>query len=257
MMNKTFAVICALVVVFASISAGVSVAVLSDKESVSLGFSADVPAPPPVMLSDNMTGSVNASTVGVTSVENASGSGPVTATTNGTAEPPVPDSNESLNSGPLDKNDDGATRNATGDEQVSGLPAPGESTNGTNASATLSGPTGDESLADDEQTSPSEQNSTSSKESNEDPSGAEADQSSDSDSPNSSSSDTGDDSDDSDPPDSEESDTSDSEESDTSDSEESDTSDSEESDSDTISDSNEADIGSSSDAINDSSDRSE
>lgn len=240
-MNKTFAVICALVVVFASISAGVSVAVLSDKESVSLGFSADVPAPAPVMLSDNMTGSVNASTVGVTSVENASGSGPVTATTNGTAEPPVPDSNESLNSGPLDKNDDGATRNATGDEQVSGLPAPGESTNGTNASATLSGPTGDESLADDEQTSPSEQNSTSSKESNEDPSGAQADQSSDSDSPNSSSSDAGDDSDDSDPPDSGESDTSDSEES----------------DSDAISDSNEADIGSSSDAINDSSDRSE
>ena len=246
MMNKTFAVICALIVVFASISAGVSVAVLSDKESVSLGFSADVPAPDPVVLSDNMTGPVDASTVGVTSVENASESGPVTATTSGTAEPPAPDSNESLSSGPPDRNDDRASRNATGDEHVSDLPAPSESTNGTNASTTLSGPTGDESLTDDGQTSSSEQNSTSSEESNDAHSGAGADQPSDSDSPNPPSSDTG--------GDSEELDTSDGEESNTSDGEESNTSDGEESDSDASSASNEADIQFDSDEINDSSD---
>jgi len=245
-MNKTFAVICALIVVFASISAGVSVAVLSDKESVSLGFSADVPAPDPVMLSDNMTGPVDASTVGVTSVENASESGPVTATTSGTAEPPVPDSNESLSSGPPDRNDDRATGNATGDEHVSNLPAPGESTSGTNASTTLSRPTDDESLTDDGQISPSDQNSTSSEKSNDAHSGAGADQPSDSDSPNPPSSDAGDDS--------EEIDTSDGEESDTSDGEESDTSDGEESDNDTSSSSSEADIGSGSNGINDSSD---
>jgi hypothetical protein len=230
MMNKTFAVICALIVVFASISAGVSVAVLSDKESVSLGFSADVPAPDPVVLSDNMTGPVDASTVGVTSVENASESGPVTATTSGTAEPPAPDSNESLSSGPPDRNDDRATGNATGDEHVSNLPAPGESMSGTNASTTLSGPTGDESLMDDGQISPSDQNSTSSEKSNDAHSGVGADQPSDSDSPNPPSSDAGDDS------------------------EELDTSDGEESDNDTSSSSSEANIGSGSNGINDSSD---
>jgi len=226
-MNKTFAVICALLVVFASISAGVSVAMLSDKESVSLGFSADIPAPAPVVLSDNTTGSVNASTVGVTSVENASGSGTVTATTSDTAEPPAPGSNESLGSGPPDRNDDGASRNATGDEQVSDLPDPGESTNGTNASADS---TSNEPLTDDGQTSPSDQNSTPSGESNDAHSGAEADQPSDSDSPNPPASDPGDDS------------------------EESDTSNGEESDNDSSSDSVEADIGPSSDDINESSD---
>jgi hypothetical protein len=246
MMNKTFAVICALLIVFASISAGVSVATLSDKESVSLGFSADIPAPDPVVLSDNTTGSVNASIVGVTSVENASGSGTVTATTNGTAEPPAPDSNESLSSGPPDRNDDGATGNATGDEQVSDLPAPGESTNGTNTSTTLSGPTGDELLTDDEQISPSDQNSTSSEEPSDAHSDAEADQPPDSNSPNPPSSDAGDDSKDVD--------TSDGEESDTSDGEESDTSDGEESDTDSSSNSDETAIGPGSDDINDSSD---
>jgi hypothetical protein len=246
MMNKTFAVICALIVVFASISAGVSVAVLSDKESVSLGFSADVPTPDPVVLGDNMTGPADASTAGVTSVENPSESGPVTDITNGTAELPAPDSNESLSSGPPDKNDDGATRNATGDEQVSDLPVPVESTNGTNASTTPSGSTGDESLTDDKQTSPSDQNSTSSEESNDAHSGPEADQPSDSDSPDPPSSDAGDDL--------EDVDTSNGEEADSSDSEEADSSDSEEADNDSNSDSDEADMGPGSDDITDSSD---
>jgi hypothetical protein len=51
-MNETLAVVCALLVVFASASAGVSVALLSDEESVSLGFSADVPAPDAVVIDD-------------------------------------------------------------------------------------------------------------------------------------------------------------------------------------------------------------
>ena len=242
-MNKTFAVICALLIVFASISAGVSVATLSDKESVSLGFSADIPAPDPVVVGDNTTGSVNASTVGVTSVENASRSGTVKATTNGIAESPAPASNESLDSGPPDRNGDGASRNATGNEQVSDLPAPSESTNGTNASGDA---TSNEPPTDDGQTSPSDQNSTPSGESNDAHSGAEADQPSDSDSPNPPSSDAGDDS--------EESDTADGEESDTADGEESDTADGEESDADSSSDSGETDIGSDPDDVNESSD---
>ncbi|MEZ3165017.1 hypothetical protein ABNG03_10750 [Halorubrum sp. RMP-47] len=237
-MNKTFAVICALVVVFASISAGVSVAMLSDKESVSLGFSADVPAPDPVVLGDNMTESVNASIDEVTSIEKVSENGPVTTTTNGMADPPAPDSNESLGSGPPDRNDDGANRNATGDEQVSDLPAPGESTNSTNTSATLSGSTTDESLTDDGQTSPSDQNSTPSEESNDTHSGTEANQLSDSDSHNPPSSDAGDDS----------------KAADTSDGEAADTSDGEAADNDTGSDSDGANIGSGSDDINDPSD---
>jgi hypothetical protein len=175
-MSKTLAVVCALLVLFASttvgFAGGLSVALLSDEESVSVGFSADVPSPDAVTAGeepaklDGSDGFVVANAANVPQSEEE-GLADNTTDRNGTlADRVIPTGNQSTgNVGPAAENGTASDNETLPEKGTTEAPLsgtedqPAVGVNGTvdNETQVSDDRTG---TADDESTSPDEESGT-------------------------------------------------------------------------------------------------